>query len=230
MSGHGRSPIFAGPGELSVTSKQVSADASNDQRRCAVPRFRAPGTAVRPNGWAGGPLSGGCFVKYSVAVFDPLRSTETLDIPPQRANLVLESALGSSNRHRDVSSSPAGDVPSPNLAFGSADLQRSRRGLPRLSTEVKKMWNRNVVRATVGVLSLAVISAFPAGEAEAAPSKASYNLQVGAICRGYQEKLQTIGLTISSESTPQQLAEELKLYRSRSPGKGNLEDEEDSTA
>lgn len=72
------------------------------------------------------------------------------------------------------------------------------------------MWNRNVVRATVGVLSLAVISAFPAGEAEAAPSKASYNLQVGAICRGYQEKLQTIGLTISSESTPQQLAEELK--------------------
>jgi hypothetical protein len=73
------------------------------------------------------------------------------------------------------------------------------------------MWNRKVIRASVGVASLMLISALSTGEAGAAPSKASYDLQVGAICRGYQAKLQAVGLTISSESTPQQLADELKM-------------------
>jgi hypothetical protein len=72
------------------------------------------------------------------------------------------------------------------------------------------MWKRKIAQVAVGAGSLVLVASLFTGDAGAAPTRSSYNLQVGAICRGYQEKAQTVGLGLSAESTTHQLMTELK--------------------
>ncbi len=95
------------------------------------------------------------------------------------------------------------------LRFSEESFETAR-GVTKVGGRGGRMWNRRIVQVAVAAGSIALISGLFTGDVGAAPSKASYNLQVGAICRGYQQKLQAVGSTLSSDSTPQQLAAELK--------------------